>query len=485
MADVLDEELARGIKQARMKPQHFAIVAKGPSVLKVFVRRKRIKPKEIKEARFELKGNNVVEGLVQGDGPVLVFQVVGEEPSIKTLSLKEYLSEQTGLTVKVQFQVVAELTDIGEEDEEAPPEAPPMPTSSAAAEGTVPPAPPPPRTAAAATESTPPAAPPSPTGDDALLKQLVETMQKLGPTIQSAVTTFPALRDEIVKWVAKFHEQVKAKDAEKAKGTLLKLGELLKKMPGGAPRAAKADEKKPPTAASAADTKAGQEPPKAPPPPQATSSAEQVPPAPPVPPAAAALSAQWEKAFAAIDDRYQAAIAGAPDEIASKLRVIHTYATEQAEAGGYDKALAALKRLGPLLDQAEQGVPAGSEGRLVETRKFLLTRFQEIKTDLRRELGGLQKAIDDTVEGEDAAELAGAIGERLDALLEELQDGIDESINAGDDFKTAKATIRALQAEVKGDELIRHLADNPLVPGDGFAAAIVGGLDDIAAQLAG
>jgi hypothetical protein len=73
IVEELDEELAKELHVAKKKPRNFAIIAKGTNVLKLLVDKKPIKEGASVKAKKACQGNAVVTG----DGPDLVFQVVG------------------------------------------------------------------------------------------------------------------------------------------------------------------------------------------------------------------------------------------------------------------------------------------------------------------------------------------------------------------------------------------------------------------------
>ena len=107
MPDALDEKLAKALKQARKKPRNFALLGKGTTVLKLLVNKKPIKSSDVQGAKMEFKANQIVRGIVQGEGTRLIFKV-DEEPTFKLTALREYLSEQTGMKLKPRFEVAGE-----------------------------------------------------------------------------------------------------------------------------------------------------------------------------------------------------------------------------------------------------------------------------------------------------------------------------------------------------------------------------------------
>jgi hypothetical protein len=228
MPESLDEELALGLKQARKKPRNFALLAKGASVQKLLLSKKPIKPAEIQAAKSECKSNLVLKGVVQGDGSELVFKVVGDEPTIKIPSLREYLAEQGGMKLKPRFEVVKELEEIDDTDEG--PES-----EGAESDGPV----------ESPIGETPPAPAPTPgeshTGTD-LIAGLVATMKSLAPHVQTLIGKDPGRKDELLGLVGEFQKQVKGRDAAAAKATLTALAQAIKQGVGsGKPETGKPD----------------------------------------------------------------------------------------------------------------------------------------------------------------------------------------------------------------------------------------------------
>ncbi|MDX1944282.1 MAG: hypothetical protein SFU86_02665 [Pirellulaceae bacterium] len=389
-----DEELRAGINQARKKPRNFALVAKGSSAVKLIVSKKPIKASDVQKAKTEAKGNIVVEGVVQGEGTELVFQTVGEEPSIKVLTIKELINEQTGLTLKARFQMVTELPKVLEDDDEVP-EAPPMPPGP--------------------TSEVPPEAPPTkPTAaDEDLLMMLISAMGKLGPRIQEAIKKFPDKREELVGGVGNFQKQVKAKDAAGAKASLLAVSELVKGLIGDAP-----------------------------PPPKEEK------------PAANPKAAQWEKEWAALEPEYLAALKTATDDLAGKMRAVHAYATEQAEATQYDKALTALARLRPLIEQAGKAQPesvSGDEGEFQALFEKIEPRYLEILKQNPDNAGELRSTMDFANGKADEGNYESAVSSlnKLSRLLDETEEmlreqAIEAQIDEEDEGRGVVAFRKAL-----------------------------------------
>ena len=117
MADV-DKDLAKALQVARTKPRNFAIIAKGPNVLKLLVEKNPIKDGAVLKAKKEYQGNAVVKGVVTGgDGPELVFQVT-EEPGVGEVKLRKFITDETKLSLKARFQVVENLQEVDDQDDD-------------------------------------------------------------------------------------------------------------------------------------------------------------------------------------------------------------------------------------------------------------------------------------------------------------------------------------------------------------------------------
>ena len=452
MADILDEELASGLRQARKKPRNFAIIAKGPKILKMFVQKKPLKAGELQKAKGEYKGNVIIRGVCIGDGPEMVFQVADEEPAIKTAIFRAFITEQTELKMKPRWQVVAQLAEVDDNEDESS-EAEEEETAASETEDSsaeIPATPPPPQVTQETAE-----APPQPGADAG--KAILAALNKLSPAIKAAVGANPNRKNDILQPVARVQALVKSGEFNDAKAALLQIGQLLKQLTAGSTQ--QEMETQP--------TEAEEVPPT--PSPQQQADRGQL------------LASKWQQTIQQVEPRYHAALKTAPDDVASKLRVMFTYATEQAEAGAYDKALAAMGRLEPLLQQAaaSQGVSEEIPEDIVAKRKFMLTRMQEIPRVIRPKLNDLKMAISTAVPAENADELCGAIEDALQTFYDEIQDEVDEAINTGD-----MRRLRGLKERVAGNELITLLAQNPMTSGSFFRDSLIDALTEIEQNLA-
>lgn len=135
MAEV-DEELASNLRDARKKPRHFAIIESGSTVLKVIVSKKKISSAVLTQAKKEVSGKSVTQGVVKPSEEGISF-LVTEAPSTTGSKLKQFLQENAGMNLQLKIEVVATLDEIADaeaEQPEAAPAAPATPTVDLAAE---------------------------------------------------------------------------------------------------------------------------------------------------------------------------------------------------------------------------------------------------------------------------------------------------------------------------------------------------------------
>jgi len=196
--EVADEQLAKGLRQVRQKPHNFAILAKGPNVLKVILRKKPIKASDIQDAKSECKASLVVTGVCEGEGGTgIVFRVVGEEPSIRANALRDHLNEQAGLTIKPRFEVVTQLNEVNDDGDDS--KAIPSQTPSRQA--------------------------PEQAKEEAA--ELTRKLNQLAPKIQDAVKAHPKRKDELLRPLGAFKRQIAELDIDGAKQSLVTAAKLL------------------------------------------------------------------------------------------------------------------------------------------------------------------------------------------------------------------------------------------------------------------
>jgi hypothetical protein len=281
----IDEDLYNGLQQARKKkPRYFALIAKGVEVVGLIVQKKVINSGVAQKAKAESKGNLVIQGICQGEGVELRFEVVGSEPSIAPKKIKDFIEERTELSLKPQWAVVTELAAVV--DDEAKPADTPVASST-------------PVTDPGPTAEVPPPAPPAPPVD---VKGLQARLKKLLERHKDLVGKNPDLKEKLQP-LAKPAAELVMKGSAEASTALDNLEKALNLAESG-----------------------GQ---------QSSSSKQQ----------------EWKAEHARVEPRYLEVLSGNPPD-AAKIRAVMAYATEQADLGGYDKALVALKRLEPLLAAA-------------------------------------------------------------------------------------------------------------------------------------
>lgn len=456
----VDEELAAELGQAKKKPRNFAIITKGTKVAKLIVSRKPIKDGELQKAKTAAKGNGIVKGVCSGDGGELVFQVVGEDPGIRVAAFREFIQAATEMSVKLRFAVVGSLQEVDEGDDQAP---------AAPSGGTPPPAPP----------------PPPPTEISAEGKAILARLTAIAPTIQTAVTNHPQRRNDVLGAVANVKKQVQANNLDAAKDAVKQLGGLLKEL-AAPPTSGSTSPVQPSPVSPSPEQSAPVQPAPVQPGPgpvQPTATPDSTPPDP--------AAERWAQEFGTLEPRYFEALKKAPSDLAGKMRAVFAYATEQAEAKQYNKALQGLTRLAPLIDQAlaVQG-PGGAASEInagtVEKRKFLAFRWAAIPREISTDLKALKTAIKQQVPDENADDLVMAIEQALSEFYGEMKDAIDDSINQGDaGYKAAIAVIDSFRQKIRQDRLIQHVQQNKLQVKLGVESILLGALAEVEQHLAG
>jgi hypothetical protein len=215
-----NKELAKALQKAKKSPRNFAIIARGTNVLKLIVDKKPLKSGELKEAKKELEGNAIVEGVVLGgEGTELVFQV-REEPSFGENKLKKFISEETGLPLKPSFVVVQKLADVPDDDEEESGESSSGEKATSASKVDREPA-----------KSLPPGTSEpeeSPTTDAAAAaSRLMGELNSLSGAIKQAATANPAGKQELLAVVSRFQTQIKQSAFDKAQESLAAVRALV------------------------------------------------------------------------------------------------------------------------------------------------------------------------------------------------------------------------------------------------------------------
>jgi hypothetical protein len=112
-----DADLDDGLDEAKKKPRYFAIITKGAQkIVKIIVQKKRVLEGDILSARSEFDGNASITGVCTRNGQQLILQVTDKEPALQPVKIKQFITEQTGATVKPEWRVVAALTAVPDDD---------------------------------------------------------------------------------------------------------------------------------------------------------------------------------------------------------------------------------------------------------------------------------------------------------------------------------------------------------------------------------
>lgn len=125
---------------------------------------------------------------------------------------------------------------------------------------------------------------------------------------------------------------------------------------------------------------------------------------------------------------------------------------------------------------------------VVKKRKYLITRWQTLQKSIAAELDKLCNAIPDRVPFEDPEEIRGAVDAAmrpfLQEMMEQIQEAIDISVNSGDhSYAAVKRAVASARALCARNDMVAALCKNTLTDGSGFAAALLGSLDDIEKRL--
>lgn len=168
-----------------------------------------------------------------------------------------------------------------------------------------------------------------------------------------------------------------------------------------------------------------------------------------------------------------------------KIRAVLGFAQEKAEGGDFAAAVKSLATLEKLLVAAAAGGKDKGPSGIVAKRKFLLTRWQKVPTDIKVEIGKLEQAIAVQVPDENPKELCGALDNALKELIADIQSAIDDGINAGDQgYASALKAIEQQKKVVQTHQIVQLLKSNPMIPGQQFEDAVITALDEVRDALA-
>jgi hypothetical protein len=117
----MDDELTAALKQARRMPMYFALVSKGMGQGKLMVFKKPLPASKVAAAKKALGKGTVFRGRCFGEESRLVFELAKKPPATLAKQLKSIISRETGLTLRVETRMAADLV---EEEDEAVDETP-------------------------------------------------------------------------------------------------------------------------------------------------------------------------------------------------------------------------------------------------------------------------------------------------------------------------------------------------------------------------
>jgi hypothetical protein len=481
-----DPKLAKNLNLARRATKEdalfFAMVMKGGAEGALIVSKRKITPKEIKEAKEKCGGRAVISGRCFGEDGKVVFESGKPPPGTMQKVLKTVINREAGLTLNVLPRLAPEMTDdaLAGEDGEGVPEAPPgeeTPEEKAA------------NLAADAAEFK--------TWQKELLVKAQAAPDEVKQKIMLGMTKAQELAGKqqfdqanmILDKLEDLLEQAAAKPGEMDPTQLAALTSAFKRrqkeLLGEAVRAPGEVKEKVKLAMTQAEEHVAKREFD-----QANAlldSLEELLAKGPAAPSGDPAAAEWEQTLAALEPRYQAALQKRAGDV-NKMRGVFGYAQDQAAAGQYAKAANALRQLEQLLAAAEQGAGA-PEGEkevpgLVKYRKALL-KFHDTVAQVNRKLANFGKTVAGALP--DEAETAQEIVEQIAAMQSTLADTIDEAINAAENERepytdATRAAIQKHIADIKGNVLIKHIDKNPFVAVD-VEATLTGALSDIAANM--
>lgn len=195
--------------------------------------------------------------------------------------------------------------------------------------------------------------------------------------------------------------------------------------------------------------------------------------------------AQYEALRARLEPDVLAATTGSDPalaELIAPVRRAWDLALDSADSENFERAALVLQRLadGDALAKLLQARKAGPAAvarmgpSLVQQRKFMLQEWSRMPGELRAQLKGLRASLADAEVDEDPDDLVDGIEQAIEALLEGIQDTMDEAINAGD-----TGVFRQLRERAGADALMQHLRQAPGIDGGALLATIERSLDRI------
>jgi hypothetical protein len=173
-------------------------------------------------------------------------------------------------------------------------------------------------------------------------------------------------------------------------------------------------------------------------------------------------------------------------KLIERLRVMWDFAEGKAQNGAYDSAMKAMLKIGEEglfarireLQAAASGKPVSNK--LVEQRKFLLTRWQQIPAELAGHVSDLQDGLGAQFPNENTAGDIAKLNGYLKTLLARLQDQIDKVIGGG----ANDISLDAVRKEIDQDDVLSCLGKYPLGDGHAFRETILQAVEEVETHMA-
>jgi len=273
------------------------------------------------------------------------------------------------------------------------------------------------------TDVDPDAAPVSEEAKKLTAGDISAAWQKLLPEIQQKAGLDPAIREAAMRARKQVEELTKAGRFEAAMQAVEELAELLHK-----------------TSEEAQTREVESEEEKAPPDPK---------------------KAEFERKFEQMDKNVQRALKERIGD-ASRIRAAVALAQERAETGDYATALRVLVSLETMIEEGEIDRADMPVAGLVEYRAKLAA-YDSARQRVERQLDALVAAIPKTVS--DEAELGEDLRDEVLEQIQEVQELIDDAVNAANDNKAPvyaalKNQLGKNIQKIEGNKLLEHLEKN-------------------------
>lgn len=184
--------------------------------------------------------------------------------------------------------------------------------------------------------------------------------------------------------------------------------------------------------------------------------------------------------FVSLDPRYKEFLKGtSPD--AAKVTAVMNYAAEQATAGAYDKGLAALKRVEPLLTGSATATEPAST-----SLKPLADRWRQARAAVAAELDGLRKSLlaDEEVEADPRLRFVSAAAAEIPNLLPRTA-AVDTALKSGasDQLLAAVSAYRKELDGAAGFGRLEGYADEQLGIKIAARSTLISALDEMESSL--